>query len=87
MIRNTLLGNTIPVRTGSVIASWNRTDLRDLTDGVAQQVGIGYAYRLSKRTELYSSASWTRNGDQVALDAYAKGASQHEFRAGIVHSF
>lgn len=86
-IRNTLLGVTIPVPTGTVIASWNRTDLRDLADGAAQQIGIGYSHKLSKRTELYSSASWTRNDEQVALNAHAKGASQHEFRGGIVHSF
>lgn len=86
-IRNTLLGITVPVPTGSVIASWNRSDLRDLADGVSQQVGIGYTYSLSKRTDLYSSASWTRNGRQVALNAYAKGASEHEVRAGICHSF
>jgi predicted porin len=86
-IRNTLLGITVPVPTGTVIASWNRSDLRDLADGVSQQVGIGYSYPLSKRTDLYSSASWTRNGSQVALNAYAKGASEHEVRAGICHSF
>jgi predicted porin len=86
-IRNTLLGVTVPVPTGTVIASWNRSDIRDLANGVSQQVGIGYTYPLSKRTELYTSASWTRNDSQVALNAYAKGASQHEVRAGIVHSF
>jgi predicted porin len=86
-IRNTLLGVTVPVPTGTVIASWNRNDVRDLAEGVSQQVGIGYSYRLSKRTDLYSSASWTRNDSQVALNAYRKGASEHEFRAGIVHSF
>jgi predicted porin len=86
-IRNTLLGVTLPVPTGTVIASWNRSDLRDLAHGVAQQAGIGYSYPLSKRTTLYSSASWTRNDSQVALNAYAKGASQHEARLGIVHTF
>jgi predicted porin len=86
-IRNTLLGVTVPVPTGTVIASWNRNDVRDLAAGVSQQVGIGYAYRLSKRTDLYTSASWTRNDRQVAMNAYAKGASEHEFRAGITHTF
>jgi predicted porin len=86
-IRNTLLGVTVPVPTGTVIASWDRNDVRDLAEGVSQQVGIGYSYRLSKRTDLYTSASWTRNDSQVALNAYRKGASEHEFRAGIVHSF
>ena len=86
-ICNTLLGITVPVPTGTVIASWNHSEIRDLANGVSQQVGVGYAYSLSKRTELYTSASWTRNDSQVALNAYAKGASQHEVRAGIVHSF
>lgn len=86
-IRNTLLGVTVPVRTGTVLVSWNRSDLRDLPDGVSQQVGVGYSYPISKRTDLYSSASWTRNDKQVALNAYAKGASEHEVRAGICHSF
>jgi predicted porin len=86
-IRNTVLGVTVPVPTGIVIASWDRNDVRDLVHGVSQQVGIGYTYRLSKRTDLYTSASWTRNDGQVALNAYAKGASEHEVRAGICHSF
>jgi predicted porin len=86
-IRNTLLGVTVPALRGTVIASWNCNDVRDLTDGVSQQVGIGYSYPLSKRTELYSSASWTRNDSQVALNTYKKGASEHEVRLGIVHSF
>jgi predicted porin len=86
-IRNTLLGVTVPVPTGTVIASWDRSDVRDLAHGVSQQVGIGYSYRLGKRTDLYTSASWTRNDSQVALNAYAKGASEHEVRAGISHGF
>jgi predicted porin len=86
-IRNTLLGITVPVPTGTVIASWNRSDVRDLANGVSQQVGIGYTYSISKRTDLYTSASWTRNDSQVALNAYARGASEHEVRAGICHSF
>lgn len=86
-IRNTLLGVTVPVRIGTVLMSWNRSDLRDLPDGVSQQVGVGYSYPISKRTTLYSSASWTRNDKQVSLNAYGKGASEHEVRAGICHSF
>lgn len=86
-IRNTLVGITVPVPTGTVIASWNRSDLRDLANGVSQQAGIGYTYSISKRTDLYSSASWTRNGNEVALNAHARGASEHEVRAGICHSF
>lgn len=86
-IRNTLLGITVPVSTGTVIASWNRSDVRDLPDGASQQVGVGYTYSISKRTDLYTSASWTRNDKQVALNAHARGASEHEVRAGICHSF
>jgi predicted porin len=86
-IRNTILGVTVPMPVGTVIASWDRNDLRDLANGVSQQVGIGYTYPLSKRTELYSSESWTRNDSQVRLNAYAMGASEHEVRLGIVHSF
>jgi GBP family porin len=86
-IRNYLAGVTVPVPAGSVIASWNRSNFQDIADGASDQYAIGYAYPMSKRTELYSSASYTSNEQQAALNTFAKGKSEHEFRAGITHSF
>ena len=86
-IRNVLLGVSVPLPAGSVVASWNRSDLRSLAEGRSNQYAIGYAYPFSKRTELYTSASFTKNDDQAALNTFANGRSQHEYRAGISHTF
>jgi predicted porin len=86
-IRNYLVGVTVPVSTGTVVASWNRSNFHDIDDGASDQYALGYSYPLSKRTELYSSASYTKNEEQAALNTFAKGKSEHELRAGITHSF
>jgi predicted porin len=86
-IRNYLVGTTVPAGTGTIIASWNRLDVRDVAGGVTNQYAIGYAYPLSKRTDLYSSANTTRNGSGVQLNTVVQGANAHEVRAGIRHTF
>jgi predicted porin len=86
-IRNCLLGTTVPLPAGTLIASWNRLDVRDVAGGVANQYAIGYAYPLSKRTDLYTSANHTSNGSGVRLNTVVQGANAHELRAGIRHTF
>jgi predicted porin len=86
-IRNHLLGATLPLAGGVAIASWNRLAVGGLADGIARQKAVGYAHRLGKRTELYTSASWTANGRQAALNTTAAGRSARELRAGMCHGF
>jgi predicted porin len=89
--RNYLLGVSAPVGSaGTVLASWTRNDVRDVSEGKSDQYAIGYTHALSKRTNLYTSYSYTKNDDGVALNTYNSsiaGANVKTFNAGIRHLF
>jgi predicted porin len=72
---------------GAAYASWNRSDIREISSGASDQYAIGYSYPLSKRTNFYSSASYTRNERNVRLNAATNGGSGREIQAGIRHLF
>jgi len=87
-IRNYLVGVSAPVASvGSVYASWNRNDFRELSAGKSNQYAVGYSHSLSKRTNLYTSFGYTKNDAAVRLNAFANGQSDREFQAGVRHSF
>lgn len=86
-IRNYLVGFTAALGTGSAYGSWNRNDVRSLSAGTSDQVGLGYSYPLSKRTNLYTSASYTKNDSGVRMNAAVSGTNAREFQAGIRHFF
>jgi predicted porin len=77
--RNYMVGATVPVGVGSVLASWNRTDYRT-TNANADQYAIGYIHPLSKRTNLYTSYGRTNNDAVVGADA-------NVFNVGVRHRF
>ena len=89
--RNLLAGVTVPAgAAGSVIASFIRNELTDLADGRSDQYALGYSHKLSKRTNVYTSVSYTRNGDDVALNTYRGeqlGQSVRLFNLGVRHAF
>jgi predicted porin len=87
--RNWLLGVSVPVGgVGSVLASYTRNDVKDLNQGKSDQYAIGYTHALSKRTNLYTSYSYTKNGDNVRLNgAFANGESVSLFNVGVRHLF
>lgn len=85
--RNWMVGVSAPVGPGTVLASYIRNDLRDLADGVSNQYAIGYTHALSKRTNLYTSYSVTRNDAAVRLNAFANGEDGHQFNFGVRHLF
>jgi predicted porin len=87
-IRNYMLGVSAPLgASGNVYASWNRNDVRDISAGQSDLFAVGYAYTLSKRTNLYTSLGYTQNDNGVRLNAAANGGSDREFQAGIRHQF
>jgi predicted porin len=86
-IRNYLVAMSAPVGIGSLVASWNQSDLRDLRSGASNQYAVGYVYPFSKRTNFYTSASVTKNDSSVRLNAGANGQNGREFQAGIRHVF
>jgi len=89
--RNFLAGVTVPVGVGgSLLASWIRNDVRDVTDGKSDLYAVGYSYAMSKRTNVYTSYSYLKNGDGVALNTYKDaqyGASVRLLNVGIRHQF
>lgn len=85
--RNLLLGATMPVGPGLVMASYNRNDVREAADGVTDHYAIGYSHPVSKRTNFYTSFGYTKNDDDVRLNAFANGESSRLFNLGVRHSF
>lgn len=54
----------------------------------AQVLGVGFDYPLSKRTSVYTGASWAKGGK--ALDkkyGYAVDVNGYQFGFGIKHTF
>ncbi|SDC64133.1 Outer membrane protein (porin) [Massilia sp. PDC64] len=86
-IRSYMAGVTVNAWRGTICASWNRNDIRNFHDGISDQYGLDYTYPLSKRTYLYAAAGYTKNGDDVRLNAARNGFSGREMEAGIRHTF
>lgn len=85
--RNFLVGASAKVGPGTVLASWIRNDVRALAAGETDQFAIGYTHPLSKRTNLYTSAAYTKNDSGVAVRSYAAGESSRLFNVGVRHQF
>lgn len=85
--RNWLVGVSAPVGVGSVLASFIRNDVRDIADGESDQYALGYIHPLSKRTNLYTSFSRTKNDGAVRLNAFANGEDSRQFNIGVRHQF
>jgi predicted porin len=86
-IRNAMVGITAPFGPGTVLSSWNRMSVTDVAGGVANEFAIGYNYPLSKRTNLYVIAAYTKNGNGVMMNAWANGQSDHELQFGMKTTF
>lgn len=85
--RNWLLGVSAPVGPGSVLASYIRNDVREIADGESDQYAIGFTQPLSKRTNVYTSLSYTKNDSAVRLNAFANGVDSRQFNIGMRHQF
>lgn len=86
-LRSFMVGASVPVGVGTVLASYIYNDVRDVDEGVTQQFAVGYTHPLSKRTNLYTAAGYTRNDDSVAVRAFAVGENSKIFNFGIRHRF
>jgi predicted porin len=86
--RNWLVGASAPIgAAGTVLASWIRNDNRDIAAGKSNQYALGYTHALSKRTNLYTSLSYLKNDNGVALNAFAPGENTRIFNVGVRHQF
>jgi predicted porin len=85
--RSWLIGATLPIGVGEVLASYVMNDVRDIDEGKTHQFAIGYTHPLSKRTNLYTAAAYTRNDDAVALRTFTVGENSAIFNFGVRHRF
>jgi predicted porin len=88
--RDVLLGATVPIGGGRIIATAVHKDDRSLPNQDATLLALGYSYNLSKRTDLYvaygridnhNGAGYTVNS---AIDI---GSGNRAFNLGIRHLF
>ncbi len=95
-VRVWLLGLSIPVGAGSVLAKYIRYADENASNANANHSALGYTYPLSKRTNLYTSISHTANdanskmGSDDSTDAFypvAAGATVKFYQVGIRHRF
>lgn len=85
--RSWLVGASAPLGTGTVLASFIRNDVRDIAAGETDQIALGYIQPLSKRTNIYTSVSYTENDPGVRLNAFANGENSRQFNVGVRHQF
>jgi predicted porin len=88
--RDMLLGVSVPVGNGRVLASYIRKDDRLAANQDATMVALGYQYDLSKRTTLYTSAGRisNKNGALYTVNtAIDVGSGSRSFDVGIRHVF
>jgi predicted porin len=88
--RDAMLGVTVPFGPHALMASWIHKDDRDAANRDANQWAIGYRYRLSKRTDLYTAYARidNRNGASYTVgSAIESGSGDRAASAGIRHTF
>ncbi|HEY0847722.1 MAG TPA: porin [Noviherbaspirillum sp.] len=88
--RDYMLGVTVPVGAGALMASFIRKDDRSLANGDADQWALGYTHSLSRRTNLYTSFARINNDPGAAYtvgNATEPGSGDKAFNIGIRHKF
>jgi predicted porin len=88
--RDMLIGASAPVGPGKLMVSYIRKDDRSVLSQDANQIGIGYTYDLSKRTDVYTSYARisNKNGASYTVgNASEAGSSDRSFNVGMRHSF
>lgn len=88
--RDYMLGVTVPVGAGALLASFTRKDDRTGLNADADQWAVGYTHALSRRTNLYTSFARISNDPGAAFtagNASEPGTSDKAFNIGIRHKF
>lgn len=88
--RDYMLGVSVPVGSGSVLASFIRKDDRTGANSDADQWALGYTYALSKRTNFYTSFARISNDPGATYtvgNASEAGTGDKAFNVGIRHRF
>ena len=93
--RDLLLGLSVPIGQGKLLASYIRKDDRTAANYDANQLAIGYVHNLSKRTALYTSIARIHNhalaGNKQGFyrvgNSTEQGSGSRAFNIGIRHAF
>jgi len=85
--RDVLAGVTVPFGPHAILADYIRKTDKHLSNADVDQYAIGYTYALSKRTNLYSSYSYTSNDNAVKYNAAVLGGTAKLFNVGVRHTF
>lgn len=87
--RNVLLGLSVPTgAAGLVMASYIRSEVRNVADADSTMLAIGYTHSLTKRTNVYTSYSRVSNDAGAAMNgAAANGNDPTLFSVGMRHKF
>ncbi|HEX7647274.1 MAG TPA: porin, partial [Noviherbaspirillum sp.] len=88
--RDILVGVSVPVASGTIMASYIKKDDRTIAHQDASQIGVGYVHDLSKRTALYTSYARidNKNGAPYTVgSAIEAGSGDRAFNVGIRHRF
>lgn len=91
-VRDYLLGATIPVGAGRIMASYIRRQDRTDAHQNANQFAIGYEYSMSKRTTLYTAYSRINNDNGAGYTVgnsgdITAGSGDHGTSFGVRHTF
>ena len=91
-----MIGAAAPVGAGQVRIQYALYDQKDIADGKAQQLSLGYVHNLSKRTAVYGTLAHIRNKNNVGLALASTGVTnggpgagenQTGLSLGVRHSF
>jgi predicted porin len=85
--RDYLLGLSVPFGASNVIATYILHDNRNLAEADTRQWAVGYTYKLSKRSNLYTSYARLDNDSQAKLQTAVLGGTDRIFSAGLRHLF
>jgi predicted porin len=88
--RDYLVGASVPVGAGTILASYIRKNDRSPLNADANQWALGYTHALSKRTNLYTSYARINNDPGAAFtvgNATDVGTGDKAFNIGIRHRF
>ncbi len=89
--RDFLIGATVPFGPHTFLASFIRKTGRGVSDGDdANQIGLGYTYSLSKRTNLYAAYGRINNDGDARYTVgnnSENGTSTKAFNLGVRHTF
>jgi len=78
----------MPMGPHTLMASWASNKVDGVANSTSNQLAVGYAYALSKRTNVYGSYANVDNDLNAKLaGSSANGNNVNRFQVGLRHTF